>query len=76
VFSEADAPIGSEPQRVAVLTYPFWQRRFAGQPDAIGQTLRLDGEPFTVIGVIPRDYTTDLTDIVLPLRMPLASDAT
>jgi len=76
VFSEADAPIGSEPQRVALLTYPFWQRRFAGQPDAIGQTLRLDGEPFTVIGVIPREYTTDLTDVVVPLRMPLGSDAT
>jgi predicted permease len=75
VFSEADAPIGSEPQRVVVLTYQYWQRRFAGQPDAIGQTLRLDGKPFTVIGVIPRNYTTDLTDIVLPL-LPLASDAT
>ena len=76
VFNEADAPIGSEPRRVAVLTYRFWQRHFAGKPDAIGQTLRLDGEPFTVIGVIPRDYTTDLTDIVLPLGMPLASNAT
>jgi predicted permease len=76
VFREADAPIGSEPQRVAVLTYPFWRRRFAGQPDVIGQTLRLDGEPFTVIGVIPRDYSTGLTDIIVPLRMPLASDAT
>jgi predicted permease len=75
VFSEADAPIGSEPQRVAVLTYPFWQRRFAGQPDAIGQTLRLDGAPFTVIGVIPRDYTAGLTDVVVPLRMPFGSDA-
>jgi len=76
VFREADASIGSEPQRVAVLTYGFWRRRFGGRPDAIGQILRLDGEPFTVIGVIPRDYTTDLTDIVVPLRMPLASDAT
>lgn len=54
VFNEADAPIGSEPQRVAVLTYGFWRRHFAGRPGAIGQILRLDGEPFTVIGVIPR----------------------
>jgi predicted permease len=76
VFSEADAPIGSEPQHVAVLTYGFWQRRFAGQPDAIGQTLRLDGKPFTVIGVIPRNYTNDLTDIVVPLQMSPAADAT
>jgi predicted permease len=76
VFTETDASIGAEPQRVAVLTYQFWQRRFAGEPDAIGQTLRLDGKPFTVIGVIPREYTTDLTDIVVPLQMPPASDAT
>src|SRR5579864_7126483 len=75
VFSETDAPIGSEPQRVAVLTYGFWQRRFAGRPDAIGQTLRLDGERFVVIGVIPRDYTTGLTDIVVPL-LPLTPDTT
>src|SRR5690242_15119553 len=76
VFSEVDAPIGSEPQRVAVLTYRFWQRRFAGQPDAIGQTLRLDGKPFTVIGVIPRNYTNDLTDIVVPVQMSPAADTT
>jgi putative ABC transport system permease protein len=76
VFSEADAPIGSEPQRVAVLTYRFWQRRFAGRPDAIGQTLRVDGQPFTVIGVIPRNYTNDLTEIVVPVQMSSAADAT
>lgn len=76
VFSDADVPAGTQPRRVAVLTYQFWQRRFGGRPDAIGQILRLDGEPFTVIGVIPRDYTTGLTDIVVPLRMPPASDST
>jgi hypothetical protein len=57
VFTEADAPIGPDPQRVAVLTYRFWQRRFAGQPNAIGQTLQLNGQPFTVIGVIPAEYS-------------------
>jgi predicted permease len=76
VFNQADAPVGSEPQRVVVLTYPFWQRRFAGQSDAIGRTLRLDGEPFTVIGVIPRGYTADATDIVVPVRMRFPLDAT
>jgi hypothetical protein len=74
VFGEADAPIGSEPQRVAVLTYRFWQHRFAGRPDAIGQTLHLDGQPFTVIGVVPRDFTADATDFVVPLQLPPASD--
>jgi len=69
VFTEADAPIGPDPPRVAVLTYPFWQRRFAGQPNAIGQTLQLDGEPFTVIGVVPAEYSLDLGDVILPLPM-------
>src|SRR5262245_750120 len=69
VFTEADAPIGARPQRVAMLTQGFWQRHFAGQPSAIGQTLRLDGQPFTVIGVVPAAYSIDLTDVVLPLPM-------
>jgi len=74
VFTEADAPIGTESQPVVVLSYAFWQRRFAGRLDAIGQTLRLDGRPFTVIGVIPRGYTNDNTDVVVPLQLPPASD--
>jgi len=75
VFTEADAPIGSEPQRVAVLTYQYWQLHFAGQPDAIGQTLRLDGQPFTVIGVIPRQYA-DGPEIIVPVQMSPAKDPT
>jgi len=75
VFTEADAPIGSEPQRVAVLTYQYWQLHFAGQPNAIGQTLRLDGQPFTVIGVIPHNYT-DGTGIVVPVQMSPAAETT
>jgi predicted permease len=69
VFTSTEAPQDREPQQVAVLTHRFWQRRFAGQPNAIGQTLRLDGDTFTVIGVIPPEYAMDLTDIILPLRM-------
>ena len=76
VFTEAEAPLGPDPQRVAMLTYDFWQRRFGGQRNAIGQALRLDGESFTVIGVLPREYAMDLTDIVMPLRMPSDASAT
>ena len=69
VFAEADAPVDSQPQRVALLSSQFWQRHFAGQSTAIGQTLRLDGESFTVIGVMPPEFAMDLTDVVLPLSM-------
>lgn len=75
VFTEADAPIGTDSQRVAVLTSQFWQRRFGGRPDAVGETLQLDGEPFTVIGVVPAAYSLDLTDVLLPLPMNIEGAA-
>jgi predicted permease len=76
VFTDREVPVGPQPPRVAVVTNRFWQRHFAGQPSAIGQTLRLDGDAFTVIGVIPAEYALDLTDIILPLRMPTDPPAT
>ena len=54
VFTAAeDAP---ESQRVAVLGYGLWQRRFAGDPGVIGRTVALDGERVTVIGVMPASF--------------------
>src|SRR5262245_33286419 len=76
IFTEADAPVGPEPQRVAVLTQRFWNRHFGGRPDAIGQTLRLDGEPFTVIGVAPAQYSLGSNDVILPLPMTFATSST
>jgi len=37
--------------RVAMLTYPFWQSNFAGDPSAVGSTLQLDGETYQIVGV-------------------------
>ena len=42
--------------RAIVLDHPYWNARFAADPNAIGQTMILDGEPFTVIGVLPENY--------------------
>lgn len=40
-------------QRVVILSNKLWQERFGGEISAIGQTIHLDDQPFTVIGVMP-----------------------
>lgn len=51
VFTVADGEAGSEP--VLVLSYGFWRERFGASPDALGESLRVDGVPHRVIGVLP-----------------------
>jgi len=69
VFNEADGPAGEQPQRVVVLTYRFWQRHFGGRPEAVGQALYLNGEPYTVIGVLSRQYFYTGPEILVPIHL-------
>jgi len=50
-FTRNDAEPGQG--QSVVLSYGLWQRYFSAAPDVINQTVRLNGEPFTVIGVMP-----------------------
>lgn len=50
-FVEADAREGAPP--VVILSYAGWQTLLGGDPNAVGRTLRIDGDPVTVIGVMP-----------------------
>jgi len=45
-----------EGQRVTILSHSLWKRRFASEPSAIGQKVLLNGEAYTVIGVMPADF--------------------
>jgi len=42
--------------QIAVLSYAFWQGRFAGNPDVIGQKIELDAQPYTIVGVMPPGF--------------------
>ena len=57
VLNQRDARPGND--RVAVIGYELWQRRFGGQNDVIGRELLLDGTPFTVVGIMPRKFSPD-----------------
>jgi len=57
-------------ERVVVLSHAFWQDRFAGDPDILGETLELDGETHTVVGVLEEGF--EFLDPTLQLWVPLA----
>lgn len=53
-FTSADEAAGAPP--VAILTYGLWERRYGKDPMLIGRTIRINGAPTTVIGVMPRGF--------------------
>ena len=57
-FRPEDHQDGAE--QVAMISYGLWQRRFGEDANLIGRTLELDRNPFTVIGVLPREFTFPL----------------
>ena len=50
-FTTDDTRAGGPP--AAILTDGFWRRRFGASPQAVGSAIRIDGRPFTVVGVLP-----------------------
>jgi putative ABC transport system permease protein len=54
-FTEADDH--PDTWHVALLSHGLWQQRFGGRPDIVGRTITLGGVSFTVIGVMPRDFS-------------------
>jgi predicted permease len=54
VFDESDERAGAEP--VAMIGHATWQRHFGGAPNVIGQRIVLDGNAYTIAGVMTRDF--------------------
>ncbi len=69
---EEDVPGGP---RVVVLGHGLWQRRFGGRPDILGQSLFIDSEPYTIVGVAPPAFSyPDQAQLWIPLQSDLASN--
>jgi putative ABC transport system permease protein len=59
--------------RVAILSHGFWQSHFGGAPNAVGSTLTLNGDVFTIVGVMPARFSISSWGIAArPLWIPLA----
>jgi predicted permease len=67
-FTEAEGEIGHEHE--VILSYSLWQQLLAGDKSALGRDLRISGQPFTIVGVMPKGF--DFIDPDVRLWMPLA----
>ncbi len=61
-----DSPTGA---KVAVIGYGMWQKRFGGARTVLGQVIRVNAQPYTIIGVMPEKFSLpDNVDLWLPLQ--------
>ena len=62
----------SDEEDVTVLSHALWQRKFGGDPKAIGKRIEIDGDTLTIIGVMPREFfvPTSRADLWVPYKVP------
>ncbi len=71
VFGPADDHVSVPP--VAVISHAYWIKRFASAPSVLGRVVSINGQPVTIIGVMPRDFAgiqrlgSDAPDLMVPL---------
>ena len=67
VFTEEENAPGRE--RVAVISHGLWQRRFGGDAGILGRAVTLNGQPFTVVGVLPQGFRySSPADVYVPIN--------
>jgi predicted permease len=68
----ADTDDGAGAPGTLLLGYRFWQTQFGGDPNVVGRKVLMDDEPFTVIGVMPREFSfpaAEWSSFWMPLRL-------
>lgn len=74
-FDEAvDRPGSGSDAAIALLSYDYWQRGYGGDAAVLGQTLRLDGKPFRIVGVAQAGFTGLEVGERVDVLVPLASE--
>ena len=71
-FSAEEDRLGGP--RVAILSHGLWQRRFGADPGIVGRAVSFDGEPHTVVGVLPEGFRLDFQVADAEIYTPIALD--
>ena len=73
-FSEEEDRVpGAHP--VTVISFSLWQKRFHGDTSVLGRTIKLNGHHFTIVGVAPKDFTSNYNVFAPALYVPLMMQA-
>ena len=56
---------------VAVISYQCWQQRFGGGAGILGTTIRVEGQPFTIVGVMPAQFSSPQIDVSADAAIPV-----
>jgi putative ABC transport system permease protein len=67
----ADSDDTATGSSVAVLGYLFWERVFGRDPNVVGKVFRVEGVPFTVVGVMPREFSGAEVDYPRDVTFPV-----
>ena len=62
-FTDPEGEIGQE--KKAVLTHALWQSQYGGDRHVVGRDIRIDGQPYQIVGVMPRDFLFVDPDVML-----------
>ena len=71
IFTEDEGERGRD--RQVMLTFALWQELYASRDAAVGSTMRINGEPYTIVGVLPKDF--QFVDPDVRLWVPLSFSA-
>jgi hypothetical protein len=66
--ADDDVAPGAHP--VVMISHGYWLRAFGGDPDVIGRDLRVNGRPYTIVGVAPEDYRGSLRGLAPDFYAP------
>jgi predicted permease len=74
-FTASDDRRGGGPDGpVAVISYSFWQRRFAGAADVVGRSLTVERVPYTIVGVTPPGFRGVEVGAAFDVAIPLGTE--
>jgi len=69
-----DEPAAGDPAHIVMISDRLWREEFGASPDVLGQSLRLEGTPLMIVGVLPGTYrglnADEAPDLAVPLTLP------